>query len=264
MQLVSDLVIGRFYEPYTKHCEVLGAVSRVQCLASPTDLMEAYALVDIPESEAMLNNPNFSRIVSSAASLSNKKTVTAESFTCLYGFANTNHREEQTADLKLVADALFANGVNQIFWHGMPYNPGGVDSVYFFATVHVGENGALADELPAFNDYMQKVSSIMKKGRTYSDVAVYIPYEDAVMAGAYPKEQQRVWVWGQYEMRFIETPAELEGRHPLWINRSFLKEARYEDGLLKCGDAEFSSLYIDVEYMDTRTLDHVLNTGPSK
>ena len=258
MQLVSDLVIDNFYRPYNQICSELGAVARVQCLASPTDLMEAYSTVDIPETEAMLNNPNFSRIVSSAACLSSKTTVTSESFTCLYGFANTNHREEQTAELKLVADALFANGVNQVFWHGMPYNPLNVDSVYFFATVHVGSDGALAAELPAFNDYMQKVSSIMKKGRTYSDVAVYIPHEDGVMAGAYPKEQQRVWVWGQYEMRFIDLPSELEGRHPLWINRSFLKEAAYEDGLLKCGDAQFSTLYIDVEYMDSRSLDHVL------
>ncbi|MBL4578506.1 MAG: hypothetical protein JKX74_08540 [Flavobacteriales bacterium] len=259
MQLISDRVIENFYKPYNQICSDLGAIARVQCLASPTDLMEAYAVVDIPESEAMLNNPNFSRIVSSSACLSGKKTISAESFTCIYGFANTNHREEQTADLKLVADALFANGVNQIFWHGMPYNPVDVDSVYFFATVHVGSDGALAEELPAFNDYLQKVSAFMKMGSTYSDVAVYIPYEDAVMAGAYPDELQRVWVWGAYEMRFLEPPAELEGRHPLWINRSFLKEATYVDGLLNCGDAKFSTLYINVEYLDSRSLDHVLD-----
>ena len=27
---------------------------------------------------------------------------------------------------------------------------------------------------------------------------------------------------------------------------------------MKCGDAKFSALYIDVEYMDTRSLDHIL------
>ena len=30
--------------------------------------------------------------------------------------------EEQIADLKLVCDALFAGGTNQIIWHGFPYN----------------------------------------------------------------------------------------------------------------------------------------------
>ena len=258
MVLLSDYVIGNFYKPYAQICQDLGAISRVQCLASPTDVMEAYAYTDVPETEAMLNNPNYSRIVSSAATLASKVTVSSEAFTCLYGFSKTYHREEQTADLKLVADALFANGVNQIFWHGMPYNPKGVDSVYFFATVHVGSDGSLAEEMPAFNSYMERVSNIMKQGQTYSDVAVYIPYEDGVMAGPYPKERQRVWVWGQYEMRYVDPPEKLEGYHPLWVNRYFLQNAKYKEGILHSGDARFSSLYIDVEYLDSDALTTIL------
>ena len=34
--------------------------------------MTTYSLVDIPETEAMLNNPNYSKIVSSAAALVSK------------------------------------------------------------------------------------------------------------------------------------------------------------------------------------------------
>ena len=30
---------------------------------------------------------------------------------------------------------------------------------------------------------MEKVSDFMRKGKTYSDLAVYIPYEDGVMKG---------------------------------------------------------------------------------
>jgi len=258
MALLSDYVIDNFYKPYSQICSDLGAFSRVQCLASPTDVMEAYAYTDVPETEAMLNNPNYSRIVSSAAALASKKTVSSEAFTCIYGFSNTYHREEQTADLKLVADALFANGVNQIFWHGMPYNPKGVDSVYFFATVHVGPASNLSEEFPAFNSYMEKVCKIMKQGQTYSDVAVYIPYEDGVMAGPYPKEIQRVWVWGKYEMRFIDPPDEVMGYHPLWINRYFLQNAVYQNGFLHCGDARFSSLYIDVDYLDSDALTAIM------
>ena len=98
----------------------------------------------------------------------------------------------------------------------------------------------------------------MKKGRTYSDVAVYIPYEDGVMKGAYPPERQRVWVWGEYEMRYIDPADELEGYHPLWINRHFLERAVYENGRIRVGDAVFSSLYVDVNYMDVRALKRVL------
>ena len=258
MLLLDEYVTNGFYKPYVNKCRELGAWSRVQCLAAPTDVMTTYSLVDIPETEAMLNNPNYSLIVSSAACLSSKKMVSSETFTCMYGFPATFLRKEQTADLKLVADALFAEGVNQHFYHGMPYNPVGSDTIDFFATTYFGPGGSLTPELPAFNAYMEKVSGMMLKGKTYSDVAMYIPYEDGVMKGPYPPERQRVWVWGEYEMRYIFPPSELEGYHPLWINRHFLEHATFENDKLVVGDARFSSLYVDVQYMDVRTLRRIL------
>ncbi len=258
MLLMDEYVTNGFYKPYVRRCKELGAWSRVQCLAAPADIMTLYSLVDIPESEAMLNNPNFSRIASSTACLSSKYMTSSETFTCMYGFAGTYLREEQTADLKMVADAMFAQGINQHFYHGMPYNPEGCDTLQFFATTYFGPGGSLTPELPAFNDYMGKVSGIMQNGKTYSDIAVYLPYEDGVMKGAYPEERRRVWVWGEYEMRYLEMPSELEGYHPLWINRHFLNNAKVEKGQLVCGDGNFSSLYVDVKYMDIRALRDVV------
>lgn len=258
MLQLDEYVTNGFYKPYVKECRALGAWSRVQCLSAPTDVMTTYSLVDIPETESMLNNPNYSRIVSSSACLSSKKVVSSETFTCMYGFPATYLRQEQTADLKMVADAMFAHGVNQHFYHGTPYNPIGSDTIEFFATTYFGPGGSLEPEMPAFNAYVEKVSGFMQKGKTYSDVAVYIPYEDGVMKGAYPKERQRVWVWGEYEMRYIDPPAETEGYHPLWINRHFLEEGQVLHGRLVVGDASFSVLYIDVGYMDIRALRRVL------
>jgi len=258
MLQLDDYVTEGFYKPYVKKCKELGAWSRVQCLASPTDVMTTYSLVDIPETEAMLNNPNYSRIVSSSACLASKKVISSETFTCMYGFPATYLRKEQTADLKMVADALFAQGVNLHFYHGMPYNPQGSDTIDFFATTYFGPGGSLTPELPAFNSYIEKVSGIMQKGKTFSDVAIYIPHEDGVMKGAYPPERQRVWVWGEYELRYIDPPKETEGYHPLWINRHFLEQADYRNNKLIVGDAEFSTLYIYVEYMDERALKRTL------
>jgi len=255
---LDEYVTNGFYIPYVKKCKAMGAWSRVQCLGAPTDVMTTYSLVDIPETEAMLNNPNYSKIVSSAGALSSKKLISSESFTCMYGFPKTYLREEQTADLKMVADALFANGVNQHVYCGMPFNPKGSDTIDFFATCYIGPGGSLTEELPAFNSYVEKVSGILQKGRTYSDVAVYIPYEDAVMKGAYPPEHQRVWVWGEYEMRYIHTPTEVAGYHPLWINRHFLDKARFVKNKLVVGDLSFSLLYIDVNYLDIRALKRIL------
>lgn len=258
MMLMDDYVTNGFYKPYVKKCKELGAWSRVQCLAAPTDVMTTYSLVDIPETESMLNNPNYSLIVSSSACLASKHMVSSETFTCMYGFPATYLGQEQTADLKMVADAMFAQGVNQHFYHGMPYNPKGSDTVTFFATTYFGPGGSLEPELPEFNAYMGKVSGLLQKGVTYSDVAVFVPYEDGVMKGPYPKERQRVWVWGEYEMRYIHPPEETQGYHPLWINRHFLEQAEYREGKLAVGDAEFSLLYIDVNYMDIRALKRIV------
>jgi len=254
MKLVGKYVNEEFYQPFADICRKNGMLSRAECLGAPTDVMTTYAIVDVPETESMLNDPNFAKIVSSSGCLARKKVISSETFTCMYGFPRTLHQQEQTADLKMVADAMFAHGVNQIFWHGMPYNPAGVDTQYFFATVHVGKKGALTSDFADFNRYMQKVSFYLRQGVTYSDVAVYIPFEDAVMKGPLPTELQRVWVWGEYELRYAKTPDFLKGYHPLWINGDFLKQAKIKNGRLVCGDASFRYLYIDVKYIDYTVL----------
>jgi hypothetical protein len=257
MKLLSDYVIEEFYKPFTWKCHELGAYSRAQCSGAPCDIISAYSVIDIPESEALLYEPGFSTIVASAAALAGRKVVTSETFTCLYGWPREHQAEEQTADLKLLADALFANGVNHIIWHGKPFNPTGWDTVKFYASVHVGKSGSLAPEIPAFNEYMEKVSFYMKKGKTLSEVAVYLPTEDRWIAGELPLEKQFIWAWGAYEQRYTYLPEELKAWRPLWINGAFLQKAEYRKGRLNVGDLSFSALYIDVHYMDITALKRI-------
>src|SRR5207248_5356174 len=140
--------------------------------------------------------PTFSRIPASAAALAGKPVVSCETFTCVYGFVAPGNieplrywRREQVADLKLLADALFAQGVNQILWHGMPFNgPGGRNE--FYASVHVGPDARFAAELPAFNAYLERVSSLLKLGRTESRLAVYLPIEDNRRLDHIPDEER--------------------------------------------------------------------------
>lgn len=260
MKLVSQTVIREFYVPFTEASHRLGAFSRVQCAGAPVDLISAYARVDVPETEALLFEPPFARIVASAAALAGKRDVTSETFTCAYGFPRVHHKEEQTADLKLIADAVFASGVNKVFWHGTPFDPGGPGpDNEFYASVHVGRRGALAEELAAFNRYLETVSGYLKRGRAYSDVAVYLPVEDAWVAGEYPKELQLPWgAWGAYELRYVRPPKELEGTQPLWVNAEFLERARLEEGRIRIGELSFRTLWVDVEYLDAQALASVL------
>ena len=253
-KLISNYIISNFEVPFTHICHTLHAYSRVQCMGAPVDILTAYAQVDIPETEAMLYNPSYSRIVSSAATLSQKTDVSSETFTCVYGFPRKYQFQEQTADLKLVADALFAKGINQIYWHGTPFNPIACDTFKFYATVHVGSKGTLSKELPAFNTYMEAVCQIMKKGVNYSDVCVYLPIEDAWIAGEYLDSIKKPGSDWQYDLQHVLPPKELEGYQPLWINAYFLQKGKLIDHKLYCGDAVFSSIYIDAEYLDYEAL----------
>ncbi len=257
MKLISKLVIDNFYIPFTEKAHEIGALSRAQCSGAPCDILDAYANVDIPESESMLYEPAFSIVPASAAAIMGNPVVTSETFTCLYGWPGYFSGEEQTADLKLVADALFANGVNQIIWHGKPLNPAGYDTVKFYATVHVGSSGQMSPEIPAFNKYMENISTHMKKGKPYSKLAVYIPMEDSWYGGELPKEQQFIWAWGDYEFRSRYIPEKLKPYRPLWINGKFLSKAVYENGILKVGSQQFKALYTDVEYMDIKSLEAI-------
>jgi hypothetical protein len=281
-KLIAEYVLKGFYEPFTEYSHRVNSFTRVQCHGAPADTLAAFAAADVPESEAILFDPEYARIPASAAALTSKPVVSAEAFTCLYGWIpypgpGQHQGEEQVADLKLLADALFANGVNHIFWHGMPYQTG-ADSRQltansrsseavscklkavgsFYASVHVGPDSAFASELPAFNGYMEKVCAAMKLGRPYSDVAAYLPIEDQWMRGELPSEQQKPSAKYHWELHYLRPPSELFGRQPLWVSTAFLKDARFEDGKLRCGEAEFSLLYVDCEWLDEDALAEVL------
>lgn len=261
-KLISEVVIREFYKAFTSVCHELGARSRVQCHGSPTELLSAYAAVDIPETEAVLFSPHFSRVPASAAALAGKPVVSCETFTCLYGFPSRDNpvprelwKREQAADLKLLADGLFAQGVNQIVWHGMPYwSAARPDAAEFYASVHVGPGCAFDGELTAFNDYLRRVSDLMRRGRTCGRLAVYLPFEDQVLRGRLPRSLQVPGSQDFAEMRYVRVPEAAEGYAPLWVSGAFLADSEVRGGRLHCGGQTFEALYVDARFVDYATL----------
>lgn len=260
-KLISDYALNEFYRPLTEVTHQLGAVSRVQCNGSPTDLLAAYAAVDVPESEAILFDPEFSTIPASAAALTAKPVVSTEAFTCLYGWVGypgpgQYQGREQVADMKMLADGLFANGVNQIVWHGMPYNPPGAAN-RFYATVHVGPDSTFANDIPAFNAYMTQISNLMRQGHTRGEVAVYMPLEDAWMAHELLPDMRKPSAQYHWEMHYARLPRSLKGYRPLWVTLPFLRDAEVVDRQLRCGEHTFNTLYVNVEWLDADALSEI-------
>ncbi len=258
-KLIAETILHEFYEAFTSICRDHNAYSRVQCHGAPTDLLQAYAAVDVPESESLLFPPSFSRIAASAAAWAGKQVISAETFTCIYGFPGRDPtseeywKREDIGDLKLLADALFANGINQIVWHGMPYQPTGKE-IEFYASVHVAPDSPFAADLAEFNAYLEKVSSYLKLGETYGGLGIYLPFEDALMLDRLPREQRTPGANFYWEMRHALPPSELDGYHPLWISYGFLKEATVDSGLVRSRGLHVQGIYVDCEWLDADSL----------
>ncbi len=257
MSLVSEKVV-RFYKDFDSALNSAGVLSRGQVSGAPCDLISGYSILDIPEGESMLFEPEFCAIPSSAAALSGKSIVSSETFTCIYGWPRDYLREEQAADLKLVADALFANGINHIIWHGKPHNKANSDSTNFYATTHIGTNSFLNKEIKQFNFYLEKVQTNMRLGNPYFNIAVYLPTEDAWIKGVMPKELQFKWAWGYYEMRYVYFPDELKGFNNCWVNNDFLTKSKVINGKIHIGSNIFEAVYINSDYVSNSTIKELL------
>jgi hypothetical protein len=260
--LVGQYALDEFYRPYAALCRDAGGLSRVQCHGAPADIVAAYAEADVPESEALLFDPAFSRFAASAAAIKGKEIVSCESFTCLYGWnpwpaAGPHLGKEKIGDLKLLADALAAHGVNRFVWHGMPFATPGRET-RFYASVHVGPDGALAPRMKELNQYLENISRFLREGKPAHRVACLLPLEDARMKGELPaglrKPSARYW----WEFQHPCLPPDLKPWSPLWVTDAFLGTAEcLPDGALRFGNVTVMALIVDCHYLDASTVRHL-------
>ena len=152
---------------------------------------------------------------------------------------------------------LIAHGVNQVVWHGMPYNPPGGSNV-FFATTHVGPESPFAADLLRFNAYLTDACARMRRGRTYANLAVYLPIEDRWMVDLLPRSLRTPGAHSYWELRHEVVPEEAEPFHPLWVSGSFLHDAAWDGSRLRVGGVEFAALLICSRWLDARALAAIL------
>jgi hypothetical protein len=161
-----------------------GSLTRNQAHGSPGNLLDHYAVADIPETEIFRHVDEAQipllQFASSAAHLTGKKLVSAETFTWL-----GEHFQVTPAALKEAADFVWLGGVNHILFHGIPYSP--QDTPWpgwlFYASTHMGPNGGLWKDLPHFNAYITRVQSVLQSGKPDADVLLYFPIHDIWHSG---------------------------------------------------------------------------------
>ncbi len=241
-----------------------GSITRNQAHGSPGNLLNHYAVSDVPETEIFRqvdeNQIPMLRFATSAAHANGTPLVSAETFTWL-----GEHFQVTPDQLKEAADFVFLGGVNHVFFHGIPYSPADVKwpGWLFYASTHMGPNGGLWRDLPAFAGYLQRCQSILQEGKPSSDVLLYYPihdlwYNNSEKLPLFTVHNQDEWLW---PTTFYRTSMDL-WNHGItfdYASDRMLAKATVRNGKIVLGDNAFSALVLPgVKRIQPVSLDRIL------
>ena len=191
---LARVLRDNFTDIWTRWAHSHGAQIRNQSHGSPANIIDLYAIVDIPECESFgrseLNIPGLHptgdsrhsdadpavlKFASSAAHIAGKPLVSAETLTWL-----TEHFHTSLSIAKPEIDQMLAAGVNHIFFHGATYSPKGVEfpGWLFYASVNMSPTNSIWKDADALFKYITRCQSFLTSGSPDSDVLLYFPIDD--------------------------------------------------------------------------------------
>lgn len=146
----------------------------------PVETLKALGSLDVPRGEFWYNRTFFDKdsivdliwLVKEIAAASNiykRGIVEEEAFTSYWDW------QEGPADLKIIADRAFAEGMNRLVIHGFPHNPGGMGypGIAYFAGTHYNDRNTWWPKIKPFNDYLSRISYILQNTKYVADVLYY-------------------------------------------------------------------------------------------
>lgn len=170
---ISDLIGENFTGRWKAWAAEKKALTRNQAHGSPANILDLYALVDIPEIEG--TDALRIRMASSAGNVAGKPLVSAESATWL-----DEHFESDLGEIKSAVDLFMLNGVNHIFYHGTTYSP--ADEPWpgrlFYAAVHLNPRNPQWVDFDILNTYVTRCQSFLQNTKAMNDVLLYYPIAD--------------------------------------------------------------------------------------
>src|SRR5574344_903183 len=195
-ETMSELLIHNFTEQWTAWAHAHGAITRNQAHGSPSNLIDTYAAVDIPEIEGFGLSPfhikglrqdsdiytrkNFSdlsmlKYASSAAHITGQKLTSSETFTWL-----TDHFRTSLSQCKPDMDLMFVSGVNRMLFHGTCYSPekDSWPGWKFHASIDMSPTNSIWHDAPYFFKYIERCQSFLQWGQPDNDFIVYLPIHD--------------------------------------------------------------------------------------
>ncbi|MFZ0828296.1 MAG: glycosyl hydrolase [Verrucomicrobiia bacterium] len=266
-ETVSDLLIEETLPQWVDWSHAHGFITRNEAHGSPGNLLDLYAVADIPETEffASKRNPLVSKFASSAAHVKGGNLVASETGTWL-----AEHFTETLGEMKLLVDELFLSGVNHVFYHGTCYSPdeAGWPGWLFYASTQMNPRNSIWHDVPALNAYIARSQSILQAGKSDNDVLLYWPIYDfwhdpAGRLAQLQVETQQTW----FENQPIGKTA-----HELW-NRGYafdyvsdrqLQTARVVDGKIQMPGGNYKVIVVpECKVMPLPTLKKLLALAKS-
>jgi hypothetical protein len=172
-QTISDLLLDNFTKPWQQWATAKNKLIRNQSHGSPANILDLYAVVNIPETEGA-DILRF-KFATSTANVMGKPLASSETATWL-----NEHFQSSLGDVKQAVDKYFVGGVNHVFWHGTNYSPQNEawPGWLFYAAVHFTPANPFWKDFGTLNNYVARVQSFLQKGKPDNDVLLYFPYND--------------------------------------------------------------------------------------
>jgi hypothetical protein len=173
-ETISDMLLDNFTIPWHTWAAGHGALIRNQSHGSPSNILDLYSAIDIPETEGA--EPLRFKFATSAAHVMGKKLASSESATWL-----NDHFLASMSDIKASIDKYFLGGVNHVFYHGIAYSPPSAPwpGWLFYASVHLTPADPQWKDFHALNEYIARNQSFLQSGKPDNDVLLYYPIFDS-------------------------------------------------------------------------------------
>lgn len=174
-QTISDLLLDNFTKPWQQWATSKHKLIRNQSHGSPANILDLYAVVDIPETEG--EDILRFKFATSTAHVTGKQLASSETATWL-----GEHFQSSLGDVKQAVDKYFVGGVNHIFWHGTNYSPMNEPwpGWLFYAAVHFTPANPMWKDFGKLNEYVARCQSFLQKGKPDNDILLYFPFNDKI------------------------------------------------------------------------------------
>lgn len=170
---IGELLLEKYSLTWQKWAASQGKGIRNQAHGSPANILDLYAVSDVPETEG--RSIIGMKTASSAAHVTDKPLTSSESATWL-----NEHFRSDLGDVKKAMDTYLLAGVNHTFYHGTCMSP--KDAPWpgwlFYAAVHFQPTNSFWADFPALNTYIARTQSFLQAGKPDNDILLFFDATD--------------------------------------------------------------------------------------